>query len=248
MILRCLVLTSLLSTFSVRAAVEVSVEPGNGLAWIRYHCTAGELVRAFALDVTVDKGRILEVSDFFVGESTATAQGYGIFPGSFRDHVVVRGKPPIGWAPGRYSPVAVRTDDPENTLPGLGASGVTLEFGGLWDPSDPAAVPAKRGTLCALRVSEGTTVRLNANQRRGGVVSADPNVFVVPVFNEAFVQPPEITGSYEFNGVLLITYAGGDLQFADSLDGPWRGTGNTNGVYAEFIASASRRFFRVNRP
>ena len=37
---------------SARATVQVYVEENSGKAWIKYNCTAGELVRAFALDVT----------------------------------------------------------------------------------------------------------------------------------------------------------------------------------------------------
>jgi hypothetical protein len=32
-------------------------------------------------------------------------------------------------------------------LPGLNSSGVTLEFGGLWDPTVPAAVPPATGAV-----------------------------------------------------------------------------------------------------
>ena len=58
----------------VGAEVRVYVEPLGGLAWLKYECTAGEVVRAFALDVTVDRGVILGVSDYVVGESTASAR------------------------------------------------------------------------------------------------------------------------------------------------------------------------------
>ncbi|MGI9568492.1 MAG: hypothetical protein ACR2PH_01840, partial [Desulfobulbia bacterium] len=63
--------TALLSIWllavSARPDVFVFVEQANGFAWIKYECTAEEVVRAFSLDVTVDQGRILGVSDYFVG-------------------------------------------------------------------------------------------------------------------------------------------------------------------------------------
>jgi hypothetical protein len=234
-----------LAASSLQAAVEVSVQAGNGLAWIQYHCTAGEVVRAFALDVRVDQGQILGVSDFHVGESTADSPGYGIFPGSFRDHVVVGPGSSINWAPGDYSPIAPATDQGPGTLPGLGSDGVTLEMGGLWDPSTPEAAPGATGTLCALQISEGATVTVTANSSRGGVVAADPNLMLVPVFSGAFVQPPEITGLFELHEIFVITFEGGELEMANSLEGPWTTTGSTNGVYAEFMTRVSKRFFRV---
>jgi len=70
------------------ATVRLFVQDTNGVAWLKYQCTAGAVVRAFALDVTVDQGVIFRVSDFLVGVSKPGAQGYGIFPASFRDGIV----------------------------------------------------------------------------------------------------------------------------------------------------------------
>ncbi len=77
----------LLLAATAGAEVRVYVQDTGGVAWIKYECTAGEVIRAFALDVSVDRGQITGISDFFVGPSSATAQGYGIFPAAFRDHV-----------------------------------------------------------------------------------------------------------------------------------------------------------------
>src|SRR5579859_3681003 len=118
-----------LETRSTYAAVHVNVVDTNGVAWIEYRCDAGEVVRAFALDVSVDRGEIIGVSNFFSGVSTSVAQGYGIFPASFRDHVTVTSGTNANWSAPGYSPVAVPADAPAGTLPGLGSSGVTLEFG-----------------------------------------------------------------------------------------------------------------------
>jgi len=65
---------------------------------------------------------------------------------------------------------------------GLNSTGVTLELGGLWDASTPAAVPPSAGTLCTLRISEAAQVSVTANASRGGVVSASPGVSISPIF------------------------------------------------------------------
>ena len=72
---------------AAQAEVRVFVEDSNGSAVLKYQCTAGEVMRAFALNVSTDRGQIIGISNFFVGPSTAAAHGYGIFPAAFRDHV-----------------------------------------------------------------------------------------------------------------------------------------------------------------
>ena len=113
---------------SAPGAVRVYIQESNAVAWLHYECTGGEVVRAFALDVSVDRGRILGISDFFRGPSTATAQRYGIFPGSFRDHISVGLGTNINWEVVGYSPLAVPADNPDDTLPGLNSSGAKAQF------------------------------------------------------------------------------------------------------------------------
>jgi len=131
-----------------RAEVHVYVQDSNGVALVNYECTAGEVVRAFALDVSVDRGEIIGISDFFRGGSKAGSTGYGIFPASLRDHIAVGAGTNIDWNASAYTPLAAVGDLPGGTLPGLNSSGVTLEFGGLWDPTIAAAIPWVTGTLC----------------------------------------------------------------------------------------------------
>ena len=69
---------------SAPATVRVFVQESNSVAWVNYECTAGEVIRAFAVDVTVDKGRIISISDFLRGPSTAAKPGYGVFPAERR--------------------------------------------------------------------------------------------------------------------------------------------------------------------
>ncbi|MCX6925180.1 MAG: hypothetical protein NT154_18500, partial [Verrucomicrobia bacterium] len=207
------------------------------------------IVRAFALDVTVDKGRILGISNFLRGPSTAGNTGYGIFPASFRDHLAVGPSNSVSWNVAAYTPLAVAGDNPGGTQAGLGSPGVTLEFGGLWDVATPAAVPGATGTLCALTISEQATVSVSANAARGGVVSTNPAVVLSPNFTSAVVHPPlpTLTGFSVTNGVVRVTFSWGELQTADSIPGAWTDTGNTNGLFTE-PAGDSNKFYRVRGP
>jgi hypothetical protein len=203
---------------AAEAEVRVVVEDKNGVAWIHYECTAGEVIRSFALDVSVDRGQISNVTDFFVGTCSVASKGYGIFPAAFRDHVAatVTSGTSATWSVSGYDPVASVTDAPGGTLAGLGTSGVTLELGALWDPALPEAAPASSGTLCALHLSQGAHVSVAANASRGGVVASPDGNVVVPTFAGADVGPlPEIAieqpdgsslndgGSKNFGSVVL---------------------------------------------
>jgi hypothetical protein len=185
---------ALLLATAVEAEVRVSAQESNGLVWLKYECTAGEVMRAFALDVSIDRGQILGVSDFFVGPSSAAANGYGIFPAAFRDHITVSSGTSANWSVSGYDPLAAVADAPSDTLPGLGSSGVTLEFGALWDAAQPAAAPAASGTLCALTLSQdatllGTHITVAANASRGGVVASPDGTLVTPTFVGTYVGP-----------------------------------------------------------
>lgn len=231
---------------SASAAVRVYVEDISGKAYIKYACTEGEVVRSFGLDVTVSQGTILGVTNFFRGESSSSARGYGIFPASFRDQITISSGTNANWSVTGYTPLAVVADQPTDTKPGLGSSGVTLEFGALWNINDPASVPDPAGTLCALQLSQPASVTISANQARGGVVSATADAVIVPVFESAVVDPSVIiTGIKLTNGVVTITFKGGELEQCTNLGTAWNGTGNRSGIYSEPVSTGNSRFFRV---
>jgi hypothetical protein len=247
MLNRLLFVSVCLLAASVHSAVNVSVQDSNGAAAIIYECTAGEVVRSFALDVSVDRGQIVGISNFFRGVSTSAAQGYGIFPAAFRDHITVSSGTNANWDTIGYTPLAVVADRPGDTLPGLGSNGVTLEFGGLWDPAAPAAIPPATGALCVLLISEPAHVSVAANVSRGGVLSSSTDVAITPVFTGAMVGPSVvITGVGVSDGVVTITFEGGELETAPTVAGPWTGTGNSSGTYADPVADAPLKFYRVN--
>ena len=230
-----------------RATVLVSVQDSNGLAVINYQCSAGEVVRSFALDVSVNQGMIIGISNFFRGESKAGAGGYGIFPAAFRDHITVTSATNANWDAADYNPLAVVADYPTNTLPGLNSSGVTLEFAALWDAGTPAAIPPAAGTLCTLQLSEAAQVSLAANVVRGGVVSGTPGVSFTPVFAGAVVDPSVIiTGIQRVGGAVIISFKGGELETAPTVSGLWTGTGNSSGSYTNLTSVGPAMFYRVH--
>ncbi len=230
----------------VRAEVRVFIQDTNGVALLKYECTGGEVVRAFALDVTVDRGEITGISDFFRGESKLGATGYGIFPASFRDYLSAEGTN-IDWNGTNYTPLADVSDALSDTLPGLNSNGVTLELGALWDPTVPGAIPGPSGTLCALNLSEPATVTVRPNLSRGGIVSAFSGIIIGTAFAGAAVGPA-ITSQTLEGGVLTLTFQDGELQKASSLAGPWTDTGNSSGTYTERLGNSQVQFYRVRKP
>ncbi|MBP7050326.1 MAG: hypothetical protein KBE65_04865 [Phycisphaerae bacterium] len=181
-----LVLAVLLSTTVSMANVRIIVESEGTTAAVRYE-TDGEKVRAFALDITVDKGTILGISDFVRGESTAANPGYGIFPGNFARYITVNADTGevTSWDPNGYTPVADPCD-PE-ALGGLGTSGITVEMGALYYPTgdDSENAPPNSGLLFKLMLSEAANVSVALNEARGGIVLTNPETEAVPDLNQA---------------------------------------------------------------
>lgn len=233
-----------------RAEVNVWVENQEGKAVVKYRCTAGETVRAFALDVTTDQGQFVSISDFFTGPCSLEAKGYGIFPASFRRYATVRSGKEATWDLAKYTPLADPADAPDDSLPGLNSAGVTLELGALWDDTDAFVAPEKEGKLCALELSEPATVTVAENEARGGVVSADPGERLEVKFSGAWVEPPapRILGISVSGSTLAISFAGGELAKATDLDGPWVRTGNRLGQHSEQIRDVKTQFYRVQQP
>ncbi len=240
----CVALLSVV--FAGRGDVQLFIQETNGLANINYQCTAGEVVRCFALDVTVDHGQIIGVTNYFRGPSSVTSQGYGIFPASFRDNIIVSSGSNANWSVAGYSPLAVSADNPGGTQPGLNSSGVTLEFGALWDPSLPAAAPLSSGTLCSLQLSQTANITLAANAARGGIIASPPDLLITPSFTGALVGPA-ILGATLFNGSITVRFQDGELESAPTLSGPWSGTGNTSGTYTQPANVVPGMFYRVHR-
>lgn len=139
----------------------------------------GSLIAGIALDVSVDAGQILAVSNYkTTGESIATDKGYGIFLGTI---TFTGGDPEAIQSTG--SPVAPQ--DAPDSPPQLPGTACVLEFGALYDQAVPAAAPAASSVLCTIEVSGACNVTLGANATRGGVVRIGGGA-VTPVINNPF--------------------------------------------------------------
>jgi len=146
------------------ADVTITLENNDGVVTVGYDSTGeAELVRAFALDISVTDGTITDVTDFAVGDDNG---GYGIFPGNFSRFITVDGQTGevADWGAEGYTPVADVNDT--GAAGALGSSAITIEMGSLYDTQ----APAKTGVLCKVVVDGGTQLCVTTNAIRGGVV------------------------------------------------------------------------------
>jgi hypothetical protein len=162
----------MLSTPLASADVVVTcTDLGSGVAEFSYDASdEPALIRAFALDITVNNGATIEsIFDYKVGESTAANPGYGIFPGSILidEGVVIDWGTPIG--SGNYP----------STLPGLGTYGITVEIASFYEGIDNA--PLVSDTLFKITIdwNNASTVDVDIalNTIRGGIVMEDPEYY-----------------------------------------------------------------------
>lgn len=171
------VLVLLLASPATATVVVECADVGNWTVELGYDASdEAVLVRAFALDITVDGGATIEsVSDFKVGESTAADPGYGIFPANFDRYIIV--DPETGevedWNVPGYTPVAEPSDP--GALGGLGTSGITIEMGALYDGTENA--PLSEDSLLRFGIDphggQAVNVSLALNQTRAGIVMTD---------------------------------------------------------------------------
>lgn len=154
------VLVVMLVATPAMAAVNITcTHEGAGVVRIDYDAqTEVELVRAVALDITVDDGTIVGISDY-----PTDGSNYGIYPGSIEivDGNVVDYNDPV--AP---------SDDP-GAKGGIDTAEITIEMGSLYEQG--GTPPPTSGTLCKISVDSpcGCTVSVALNDTRGGIVLED---------------------------------------------------------------------------
>ncbi len=180
-VLGILVLMLAAPAMAIQDVDFVAVHDGAGVVAIYYDSNTppGPLPRAFALDVTVDNGTILSLSDLSLK--------YWVYPGSIDIN-------DAGEVNDVGTPVADYNDLPSDTEFGLGTSGITLEMGSLYvggpNAPDPCALLIKVmvSTDCNLtlagNVGRGKTVMEGAAQ---GVTNLPISILVSPV------EPPTFT-------------------------------------------------------
>jgi hypothetical protein len=181
-----LVVAMLIIVSPVLATVSVTAtDIGGGVVEVRYNCSAGEKVRSFALDISVNNGMTIDsIYDFNVGENNATKKGYGIFPGSFADYINPASP---NWADVNYKPVAPVADP--NARTGLGTGAITVEMGSLYVDTN---APPSSGQLFKLGINphSGSSCNLSIvlNNTRVGVVLEDTSVVASPVLTGTTVS------------------------------------------------------------
>jgi len=182
------------------SAVTITlVDEGNNVVAVNYDSTAEtELVRAFALDITLSNGTITDVTDFAVGDDNG---GYGIFPANFSRFITVDGQTGevADWGVAGYTPVADANDT--GAAGALGTGAITIEMGSLYDQM----APGKTGTLCKLVYEGDGDLCVAANAVRGGIVlenaaSADLVSDCITVGEEVPCVPADQVADWELLG------------------------------------------------
>ena len=157
---------ALADTVSIEATHE-----GSGVVRIDYAVSDANLVRGFALNVTVDTNVITACTPYLEGECNSVKKGYGIFPGTIDINAVT------GIVEGFGTPVS---DPCEPDNPGqLGTSSIVLEMGSLYSPTGAPNAPPTSGTLCWLTVAGDCNMSVTVEDTlRGGIVMEDAGVTV----------------------------------------------------------------------
>jgi len=170
------VLALLLMTAPAMAGVKLTATTGStaadfNLVTISYDGNSTGNIRAFAVNITVNGGKVIK-------EPTDVSGTYRIFPGTitiWQNDINDPGK--------CYAPAT----DP-GALEGPGTSGMTLEMGSLYQMGvDPNPPPT--GILCKFRVSGTITPVVTITEEvlhRGGVVMENTGVAANPVFKRVY--------------------------------------------------------------
>ena len=198
---------------------------------ISYSVTAEtELVRAFALDITVDGGKVIK-------SVTAFDPNYRIYPGSIDINETT------GKIDNAGSPVADDTEYPGVTLGGIDTNGVTLEAGSIYAQGDDANTPGTSGVLCVVTVSGECNLSITQNSPRGGVVMEDA------VAVGAFVAPGSGAAAHAVPACQACT-CWGDVESTWGFGGPDGkvDTGDTNYVVSLMIAAGPGPMYTYEIP
>jgi len=153
----------------VMATATIDAEDKGGTVEITYAVSDANLIRAVAVDVTVDGTVVITgVTAAIEGESTAAAPGYGIFPGSIEIDVN-EASPTYGEVLSYGSPMAPAGDP--GAAGDLGGQAITLELGSVY--VGDLNSPGPGGLLCTLAYTGEGTLTITENAIRGGIVMED---------------------------------------------------------------------------
>ena len=221
--------------------VTAACDDANGVVTVSY-TTDGEIVRAFALDVTVSDGNAIE-------NVTNLSSDYYIAPGSvdIDDGAIEDGGD------------IVASDDFPGTLGGEGTSGVTIEMASLYADGEPA--PGTSGDLFSFEVDTAFDVEdcvaLALNSIRGGIVLENASA-ASESFSVCCINPPgcraDVTGvkdGMELDPITFLPYYAGTFDAkndqVDTIDlaafiNLMVNTGDPNNSFAAVTTSATEDF------
>jgi len=154
-----------LAAIPASANVTISSTQSGNTVTLNY-VSDSNLVRAFALDISVSTGHITAV-DCTKGGSTSGNTGYYVYPGGI--------KIANGTVTDYNSCVCNSNKYPYPAGTGIGTSMVTIEMGSLY-PSSGVGKPSSAGSIVAFTVDTvPCTATIAANSARGGVVMENPD-------------------------------------------------------------------------
>lgn len=152
------------------AAVSVTCLKNGNMVTVSYNgTTEPNLVRAYALDITVDSGAVIKENPTVCGLPKDWSE-YTIYPGSIDIN------DDTGLIDSLGTIVGDPCDAPLDTKAGYGTSGITIEAGSLYAPATGRAspnFPPDSGTLFKFWVCQDTNVTITTNATRGGIVLED---------------------------------------------------------------------------
>ena len=190
-----------LASWAQATVVITCQDVGNWVAEIGYDASSeARLVRAFALDITVDAGAtIASIFDYKVGESTAGDPGYGIFPGS-------------------ATPICDLADHPGLPfLPGLGTSGITVSMGSLYIGAENAPLVADSLFRLAVDPHGAQVVNINILPNHFlGTVLEDATLAAVSFAGQRLVPEPTMVVLFGIGSVALFRRRRGGKLMVES--------------------------------
>jgi len=157
---------AMVASTSFAAVTITATQNPTELTQFTISYSATEAIRDFALDIyiTDSNAEIDSISGYDVGDDN----GYGIFPGRFREAGLDPADP--NWANENYNPTAAGGDP--DRQPGLGYAGITVEMGSLYTAGNE---PPLSGDLFVIDINANGSGDCNLcialNETRGGIVN-----------------------------------------------------------------------------
>lgn len=162
-------LTALALVSQAHAEVQITCEATGNEVTVSWNATTeADLVRIFTLDVTVDNGATIVSAPL-----NSFHPDYWLYPAG------IEVNPVTGEIDDTGSPIADRnlyevgSDSYNDTLPGLGSFGMTIEAGSLYRTDETPPPPS--GELFQFTVDQNCNVTIAENQIREGIVLEGAN-------------------------------------------------------------------------